>query len=72
MREMGKNRNTIVVLRIVLKFWCMIAMGVIDNHTRYEPETQQWRTGTGVANGRLICHLGPKTAYFGPNALKPI
>ena len=25
-------------------------MGVKDNHTKYEPETQRWRPGTGVAN----------------------
>ena len=25
-------------------------MGVRDNHTKYEPETQQWRPGTGVAS----------------------
>ena len=26
-------------------------MGVRDNHTKYEPETQRWRPGTGVASG---------------------
>ena len=25
-------------------------MGVRDNHTKYEPETQQWLPGTGVAS----------------------
>ena len=25
-------------------------MGVRDNHTKYEQETQQWRLGTGVAS----------------------
>ena len=25
-------------------------MGVRDNHTKYEPETQRWRPGTGVAS----------------------
>ena len=25
-------------------------MGVGDNHTKYEPETQRWRRGTGVAS----------------------
>ena len=40
---MGKNQNSVVVLRIRLKFWWMIPMGVRDNHTKYEPETQRWR-----------------------------
>ena len=48
---MGKNQNSIVVLRISVKFWWMITMGVRDNHTKYEPETQRWRPGTGVASG---------------------
>ena len=26
-------------------------MGVKDNHTKYEQETQWWRPGTGVASG---------------------
>ena len=50
-REMGKNQNSVVVLRIRLKFWWMIPMGVRDNHTKYEPKTQRWRPGTGVASG---------------------
>ena len=25
-------------------------MGVRDNHTKYEPKSQQWRPGTGVAS----------------------
>ena len=50
-REMGKNQNSVVVLRIRPKFWWMIPMGVRDNHTKYEPETQRWRPGTGVASG---------------------
>ena len=28
----------------------MVPMGVRDNHTKYEPETQWWRPGTGVAS----------------------
>ena len=48
---MGKNQNSVVVLRIRLKFWWMIPMGVRDNDTKYEPETQRWRPGTGVASG---------------------
>jgi hypothetical protein len=49
-REMGKNQNSVVVLQIRVKFWWMIPMGVRDHHTKYEPETQRWRPGTGVAS----------------------
>ena len=28
-------------------------MGVRDNHTKYELETQQWQSGTGVAGAGL-------------------
>ena len=35
---MGKNRNTVVVFRIGLKFWWMIPMGVKNNHTKYGPQ----------------------------------
>ena len=48
---MGKNQISIVVLWIWLKFWWMIPMGVRDNHTKYEQETQRWRPGTVVASG---------------------
>ena len=41
MREMGKNQNSVVVLRIWLKFWWMIPMSVRDNHTKFEQETQR-------------------------------
>ena len=37
---MGKKRNSVVVLWIWLKFWWMIPMGVKDNHTKSERETQ--------------------------------
>ena len=46
---MGKNHSSVVVLRP--KFWWMLPMGVRDNHTKYEPQTQRWRPGTGVASG---------------------
>ena len=42
---MGENHSSVVVLRIRPKF---CRMGVRDNHTKYEPETQQWRPETGV------------------------
>ena len=47
---MGKNHSSVVVLRIQPKFWWMLPMGVRDNHTQYEQETQRWRPGTGVAS----------------------
>ena len=48
---MGKNQTSVVVLLIKLKFWWMIPMGVRDNHTKFEQETQRWRPGTVVASG---------------------
>ena len=36
---MGKNQNSVVVLWIPVKFWCMILMGVKYNHTNFERET---------------------------------
>ena len=47
---MGKNHSSVVVLRIQPKLWWMLPMGVRDNHTKYELETQRWRPGTGVAS----------------------
>ena len=46
-REMAKNHNSVVELRIQVKFWWMIPMGVKYNHTKFEQETQRWRPGTG-------------------------
>ena len=48
---MGKNQNSVVVLRIWLKFWCMIPMGVKYNHTKFERETRRWRPAKGFASG---------------------
>ena len=48
---MGGNQNSVVVLRIRLKFWYMIPMGVKYNHTEFEQETQRWRPGTRFASG---------------------
>ena len=39
-----------MMLRIQPKFWSMLPMGVRDNHTKYESETQRWRPGTVVAS----------------------
>ena len=47
---MGENNSSVVVLRIRLKFLWMLPMGVRDNHTKYELETQRWLPGTGVAS----------------------
>ena len=47
---MGKNHISIMVPGIQPKFWWMLPMGVRDNHTKYEPETQPWRPGMGVAS----------------------
>ena len=48
---MGKNQNSVVVLQIWVKSWCMISMGVKHNHTKFERETQRWRPGEGFASG---------------------
>ena len=51
--EMGGNHISVAVLQIRPKFSLMLPMGVKDNHTKYGPETQQWRPGTGVASAGL-------------------
>ena len=48
---MGKNQNSVLVLQIQVKFRWMIPMGVKYNHTKFEPETQEGRPGTGFASG---------------------
>ena len=48
---MDKNQNSAVVLRIWLKFWWMIPMGVRDNHTKFEQESQRWQPRTAIAGG---------------------
>ena len=48
----GQHHNSIVVLEIRPKFWWMLPVGVKDNNTKYEPETQRWRPGTGIARAR--------------------
>ena len=49
---MGKNQNSVVVLRNRVEFWWTIPMGVKYNHTKFEQETQQWRQGAGFACGK--------------------
>ena len=73
---MGKNSNSVVVLQIRLKFWWMIPMGVRDNHTKYEPETQRWRPGTGVASGgpqfQKLQIRAKNSHFWAKTALEPI
>ena len=64
---MGKNRNSVVVLQIRLKFWCMIPMGVKYNHRKFEQETRRWRLGTGFASGEpqfQELHFRAKNSHF--------
>ena len=56
-REMGKNHNPVVVLRIRLKFWWMIAMGVKYHHTQFEEENHRRRPVTGVASGGMLFQI---------------
>ena len=73
---MGKNRNSLVVLRIWLKFWWMIPMGVRDNHTKFEQETQRWRPGTVVASGgprfQKVQFRAKNGHFWAKKALEPI
>ena len=48
--KMGKSHSYVVVLQIGPKFWWMLPMGVRNNSTKYELETQQWFPGTVVAS----------------------
>ena len=49
---MGKNHSPAVVLWIPPIFWWMLPMVVRDNYTKYEPQSQRWWSGTGVASAR--------------------
>ena len=73
---MGKNQNSVVVLWIWLKFWCMIPMGVRDNQTRFERENQQRRPGTAIAGrgrGFQKLQFRAKSSHFWAKiALEPI
>ena len=59
---MVKNQNSVVVPRIRPKFWWMIPMGAMDNHIKYEPETQRRRPGKAAASG------GPRFPFLGQNS----
>ena len=73
---MGENQNSVVVLRIRLKFWWMIPIGVRDNHTKFEPETQRWRPGAGVASGgpwfQKLQFRAKNSHFWAKTALEPI
>ena len=59
---MGESHNWVVVLRIRLKLSWMMPIRVKNNHIRYEPESQQWRPGTGDASGQAELE---KSAIYG-------
>ena len=75
-REMAKNHNSVVVLRIQLKFRWMIPMGVKYNHTMFEQETQRWRPGTGFASGtpqfQKLQFRAKNSHFWAKKALEPI
>ena len=51
-------------------------MGVRDNHTKYEPETQRWRPGTNVASGgprfQKLQFRAKYSHFWTKTALEPI
>ena len=73
---MGKNQNSVVVLQIWLKFCWMIPMGVRDNHTKFEQETQRGRPGTGFASGgprfQELQFRAKDSHFWAKKALEPI
>ena len=73
---MGKGQNSVVVLRIQLKFLWIIPLGVRDNPTKYEPKTQRWRPRTGVASGgpqfQELQFRAKNSHFWAEKALEPI
>ena len=59
---MGKNQNSVVVLRIRLKFWWMIPMSMSQKLNGGGRERVSQVADLSFKN----CSLGPKTAIFGP------
>ena len=63
---MGKNQNSVVVLRIWLKFWWMIP----------EQETQRWRPGTAVAGGgprfQKLQFMAKNSHFWAKKAQEPV
>ena len=74
-REMGGNHSSVVVLWVRPKFWWMLPMGVRNNNTKYELETQRWRPGTGVESAGPPFQNLPSTAkislFLPKTALEP-
>ena len=65
---MGQNQNSVVVLRIQVKFWWMIPMGVKYNHKSLSKKLNgggRERDSQVADLSFKICGLGPKTAIFG-------
>ena len=73
---MGKNQNSAVVLQIQVKFGWMIPMGVRDNHTKFEQESQRWRPGKAVASGgprfQKLQFRAKSSHFWAKTALEPI
>ena len=73
---MGKNQNPVVLLLVSLKLWWMIPMGVRDNHTKFEQETQWWQPGTGFASGgprfQKLQFRAKNSHFWAKTALEPI
>ena len=66
---MGKNQNSVVVLQIRRKFWCMIPMGVKYNTQSLSKKLNgggQERDSQVADLSFKNCNLGPTTAIFGP------
>jgi len=65
-----------MVLRIRVKFWWMIPMGVKYNHTKFEQESQQCRPGTAVASGgpqfQKLQFRAKNSHFWAKTALEPI
>ena len=64
---MGKNQNSVVVLWIWLKFWCMIPMGVKYTQSLSEKlDSGDRQRDSQVADLRFkICQKWPKKPFLG-------
>ena len=49
---MGENQTSVVVLRIRLKFWWMIPMGVKYNHTKFLARNSTVAAGNRIRKWR--------------------
>ena len=64
---MAKNHNSVVELRIQMKFWLMIPMGTITQSLSKKLNGGGRERDSQVADlGFKNCSLGPKIAIFGP------